>query len=116
MAQFLLLLPHEPTRYRDVPHDEMMAIIQDYVAWVEDQTERGAYVDGHKLVDSAGKLLVAGDDGAEVHDGPFAELAEVLGGMMVIEAKSLDAAVDIARDHPHLRHNRRIEIRQIDAM
>ena len=35
-----------------------------------------------------------------VHDGPFAEAREQLGGFYLIEAASLDEAMEIARDIP----------------
>ena len=50
----------------------------------------------------------------DVHEGPFTELAEVLGGFMIIEAADWDEAVAIAREHPHMKHNQRLEIRAID--
>ena len=49
------------------------------------------------------------------HDGPFADAAEILGGYMVIYAADYDEAVEIARSHPHMKHNETILIRQTDA-
>ncbi|MEL6364036.1 MAG: YciI family protein [Pseudomonadota bacterium] len=111
MAQFALLLPHAPDRYSSATEDEMMAIIKDYVAWTEKLTAEGVYKGGHKL-NEAGRTVTAG--GAEVHDGPFTEAAEILGGIMVVEARDLDHAVAIAKTNPHLKHNARIEVRPID--
>ena len=51
-----------------------------------------------------------------MHDSPFAELTEVLGGLMIIEAANYEAAVEIARTCPHLLHNRSLEVRRIDDM
>ena len=113
MPKFALLLPHAPDRYTSLPDAEVADIISDYVAWVQDLTEKGVYAGGYKLEDKGGKVLVAGSDEPTVHDGPFAELAEVLGGMMVIEAEDWDAAVAIAKTNPHMRHNQRIEIRAV---
>ncbi len=115
MAKYALLLPHAPERYTSLSQDEYMDIIKDYVAWVEKLTERGVYQGGHKLTDDAGKTLTRRNGSVEVHDGPLTELNEVLGGLMIIEAASLDEAVDIARTCPHLVHNETLQIRQIDA-
>ncbi len=113
MPKFALLLPHAPDRYTALSEAENMDVIKDYVAWVEDLETKGAYAGGYKLTDEAGKTLVTSHDGVSVHDGPFAELAEILGGIMVIEAEDWDAAVAIARTNPHLKHNKRIELRAV---
>lgn len=50
-----------------------------------------------------------------VLDGPFAEAKEVVGGYWVIQAKSLDEAVEWARRCPGSDGNQ-IEVRQIQEM
>lgn len=47
-----------------------------------------------------------------VHDGPFAEAKEQLGGFYLIEAPDLDAAIALARQVPLLRDGA-IEIRPL---
>ncbi len=113
MAKFALLLPHAPDRYVGLSEDDYMAVIKDYVAWVEQATEDGVYAGGHKLTDDPGKTVSRNGAGVEVHESPFAEVSEILGGLMIIEAADLDAAVEISRNHPHLKHNSKIEIRQV---
>ncbi len=113
MSHYALLLPHTPNRYSKLSESEFMDTMKDYIAWVEELTKDGTFVGGHKLADEPGKLLVATESGVELHDGPFAEMTEVLGGIMVIQAEDYDDAVRIARTCPHLIHNSRIEIRQV---
>jgi len=115
MAKYALLLNHSPDRYDDLSEDDMMAIIKDYVAWVESMSAKGVYLGGEKLASSAGTTLSSRDGKFEVHDSPYAELAEVLGGFMIIEADNIDAAIALARDHPHFRYNPSMEIRLIDG-
>lgn len=47
-----------------------------------------------------------------VHDGPFAEAKEQLGGFYLVEAADLDEAIEIARKVPVL-HDGSIEIRAL---
>jgi hypothetical protein len=47
-----------------------------------------------------------------VHDGPFAETKEQLGGFYLIEAPDLDAAIEIARGAPIWREGA-IEVRPV---
>lgn len=116
MAQFALLLPHTPGRYDGLDQDAYMAIIKDYIAWVEKLTAAGVYQGGHKLVSEPGRVLAARNGAVEVHDSPLAEVTEILGGIMLIAADDYDQAVEIARSHPHLKHNDRIEIRKVDGV
>ena len=116
MTTYALLLNHAPDRYDGLSEDEYMAIIKDYVAWVEELTADGIYKGGHKLNTAPGKLLTSSAGSVDVHDSPFAELTEVLGGLMIIEADDYAHAVEIARSCPHLVHNKSLEIRQIDEV
>ena len=115
MPKYALLLNHPPERYRDLSEDDMMAIIKDYVAWVEDMSAKGCYHGGQKLADKAGLTLSKNNDDFELHDSPYTELAEVLGGFMLIEADNLDAAIELCKSHPHFVHNTAMEIRLIDS-
>jgi len=116
MNTYMLLLNHAPDRYSDLSEDDYMAIISDYIAWTEKMTADGVYAGGEKLADGPGKLLTKTNDGVEVHDSPMAELAEVLGGVMMIKAADYDAAVAIAKTCPHMVHNSSLEIREIHAV
>ncbi len=113
MKSFALLLNHAPDRYQNLAEADYMEIIKDYVAWVEKLSAEGTYKGGHKLVEGAGKTLTNANGNTEVHESPYTELAEVLGGLMIIEAEDYDAAVAIAKTHPHLVHNISLEIREI---
>ena len=113
MAKFLYLLNHAPDRYQGLSAEENMEIIKDYIAWVEAQTEAGRYLGGEKLQEGPGKTLRRGGEGVELFDAPFAEVPEVLGGYMLIEARDMDEAVELARSHPHLVHNEVLHIQEI---
>ncbi|MEM7502943.1 MAG: YciI family protein [Pseudomonadota bacterium] len=116
MSTYALLLNHAPDRYSDLSDDEYMAIIKDYVAWVEELTAQGIYKDGHKLFPKAGKTLTSKAGAIEVHDSPFAELTEVLGGLMLLQADSFEHAIEIAKTCPHMVHNQSLEIREVDSL
>lgn len=116
MKTFALLLNHAPDRYTGLSEDDYMAIIKDYIAWTEKLTAEGVYVGGEKLADGPGKVLRKNGSAIEVHDTPLAELAEVLGGIMMIKATDYDAAVGIAKTCPHMVHNDGLEIREIQQV
>lgn len=114
MPKFVLMLPHARDRYENLPETEFMDLMKDYIGWVEEMSAKGKFGGGEKLLADGGKVVTNKSGSIEVHDGPFAETAEILGGFMVIHADDYDEAVEIARSHPHMKHNETIIIRQTD--
>ena len=115
MAKFALLLHHAPNRYTDLTEDEFMGIMKDYISWVEQASAEGIYAGGDKLSAARAVQVTSGVSGIDIHDSPMTELTEILGGVMFIVAKDFDGAIEIAKGHPHLVHNSKIEIRQIEG-
>ena len=70
-------------------------------------------IGGSGLAGTHAATTVRTSGGAQsVHDGPFAETKEQLGGFYLIEAADLDEAMEIARRVPMLE-NGAIEIRPL---
>jgi hypothetical protein len=106
----------------------MLLIYSDENAWTESEREhcyvesmrlthqlhaQGQYVGASPLHPVTTATSVRVRDGKRlVTDGPFAETREQLGGYFLIEAKSLDEAVDIAGRIPGARVGT-VEIRPI---
>jgi len=79
--------------------------------WLDDLTARGAWVTGDQLLPPRRARSVRVRDGKVlVTDGPFTESKEAIGGFDVIEAESLEGAVEIAAGHP-IAQNGVIEVR-----
>ena len=114
MKRFALLLPHATDRYSRLSTEEYAEVMGDYFAWVQARVAEGTYKAGHKLSTHEGRHLTTRGGALEVHDIPSTEIAEVVGGIMIIEAEDLDAAVDAVRDHPHLRHNHDLLVLPVD--
>ena len=66
------------------------------------------------------RTLRADRDGVTVSEGPYSETGEPFGAFFIVEADSIDKAVEIARLHPgtHLGHFLKggIELRPIDQL
>ena len=113
MPQYILLL-HEPA----VPNGgapspaEMQAIIAKYQAWSGRLAQSGNLRGGEKLADGSGRVL---RQGMAVHDGPYAESKEVIGGYFLIEATDYDEAARLSADCPHLDFGV-VEIREIEKV
>ena len=112
MPKFVLLLRDAGRFDPNMSPDEMQAIVQRYVAWRARVQKNGSSIMGHKLHDKQGRVLNGAGGAMKITDGPYAEAREVMGGLFVIEAKSYDEVVELAKDCPHLDFGS-IEIREV---
>jgi hypothetical protein len=78
-------------------------------------TAAGVYVDGAPLKDAATATTVRLRDAKRhVQDGPFAEAKQELGGFMILDLPSLDAALDWAARCPAAERGA-VEVRPADV-
>jgi hypothetical protein len=69
--------------------------------WLNDLQARGKWLTGDQLAPPRRARSVRVRAGKKmVTDGPFADTKEAVGGFDLIEADSLDEAVEIAANHP----------------
>jgi hypothetical protein len=81
--------------------------------WLDDLQARGRWITGDQLAPPRRARSVRVRDGKPiVTDGPFAETKEAVGGFDLIEADSLDEAVEIAAGHP-VAQSGTIEVRPL---
>ena len=108
MAQFMLLLHHDPAGWAKLSPEEMQKATEKYMAWVK----KPFTLDSKRLAADPGKVLRSAGGKARTTDGPYSETKEVLCGYYTIEAADYDEAVKIALTHPHLEHGGTIEVRK----
>ena len=82
----------------------------DYTTWLQ---EKGWYIGGEALEETHTATTVREKDGKIVTtDGPFAETKEQLGGYYLIQAASLDEAIEAASKIPSVGRGS-VEVRPI---
>ncbi len=108
MPQYMLLLRDDRESWNKLGPDEMQRVMERYLEW----RSRPYVVDGRRLHEESGRVMHKKNGSVSVTDGPFAESREVLGGYYTIEAESFEAALEFARDHPHVDFGT-IEIREV---
>jgi hypothetical protein len=110
--RYLLLIYEEPPATPPTPEEwaAMMPEYNAFTAWVK---ESGWYGGGEALHDVSSATTVSVRDGRRiVTDGPFAETKEHLGGYYLLDAPSLDDAIEAASRIPGARTGK-VEIRPI---
>ena len=99
--KFLLMIHGAEDAWDALTEDEQQAARERYGAFAAAAQERGALLHAGELQSTASATTVRVKDGATlVTDGPYAETREVLGGFFLVEAPSLDDAVELAKQLP----------------
>lgn len=80
---------------------QMMEDCLDY----DDELRRGGHFLGGETLDSAQKAVTLRmkNGAVDVTDGPYAETKEVLGGILLLEARDLNHAVALMSRHPGVK-------------
>ncbi|MBA3836195.1 MAG: YciI family protein [Sphingomonas sp.] len=109
--KYLLAIYEDETVYEDGTGAAMAAIVEKHMAF---GAQHGpAILNGAGLQPASTATSIRTAGGAQtVHDGPFAETREQLGGFYMIEAADLDAAIAIARQIP-LSADGTVEVRPV---
>jgi hypothetical protein len=111
--QYLLLLYGNEGAWDNLSEEERGQIFHAYRSYTEELERSGAMVGGNALQPTQTATTVRVQDGETLTtDGPFAETKEQLGGYYLIEADSLDEAIEWAVKVPAARHGS-VEVRPI---
>lgn len=108
-SQYLLLF-RGSTWYRELSVNELQEIMGRTNEWIDQMISSGVYKAGQPL-EEQGRVISARS--GSVSDGPFTESKESVGGYVLIEADSLDHAVEIARGNPMILHGLTVEVRAV---
>ncbi len=112
MAAYMLIFRGDGAR-GDSP-EQLQQHMQRWLTWFEGLKKAGVYRGQGAPLERTGKV-VRGARKA-VSDGPFAEAKDLVGGYAIIEAKDLDAAVEVALGCPAYERDGAVEVRPVRAM
>jgi hypothetical protein len=113
--KFICLGYAEEKKWDDLPQERLEAMMEECFAYDDVLRENGHFLGGEALQNSnAAKTLHFTGDKVIVTDGPYVETKEQLGGILILEAKDMDHAVELMRKHPGVRLGGPFEIRPAD--
>jgi hypothetical protein len=95
---------------KEISPAELGAHLEKWMVWLGELGKKGQTEGGPRL-QGAGKT-VRGTSKA-VTDGPFAEAKDLVTGMLVVKAPTLEAATEIAKDCPIYEYDGSVEVRPI---
>ena len=97
------LLIHDDESFHSFSEAQQAEVINAHQAYVKALSEAGVMLGGEPLAPSAGAVSVHAD--GTVHDGPFIDSKEQLGGFYLIDVPSRDDAVKWAQRLPQCAPN-----------
>lgn len=115
--EYLLMIHSETNRNAEaVPEAARNQMLAAYKAYTEAIQQAGVLRSSNRLRPAASATAVRVRDGkTEVHNGPYIETREELGGYYLIDVPNLDAALSWAARCPGATHGT-IEVRPIWPM
>ena len=100
--QFMLMINEDESPYAGPDGAALMeATLAGHMKLAEDLVAAGIPFSGERLKPASTATTVRSDNGTiTLHDGPFAETHEELGGFYIIDVPSLDEALEWAKRIP----------------
>ena len=94
----------DPTKWKAMSETEINAFVDECLTYDEVLRNNGHFAGGDALQgpESAVTLRFQGGK-VSVTDGPYAETKEQLGGILILEAKDLNHAIQLMSKHPGVR-------------
>ena len=92
--------------------DEIEAGMKEVYGWFEKWGPTGRIASGGARLDRASTARTIAP-GPIVTDGPFAEMKEAIGGIVILEADTIEDAIEVAQTWPRLTGSTRVEVRPI---
>jgi hypothetical protein len=111
-----MLIHDDEREWAEASPEDNASAMKAIFGWFEKWGSSGKIADGGGQLQptQTAKTVRADRSGAAViTDGPYLELKEVLGGVVFLEADSLDDAVSFAATWPVLRHSTSLEVRPV---
>jgi hypothetical protein len=105
----------EEKMWDGMSESEQKRFVDECLAY-DSELRKGGYFSGGEALQSARTATTVRQKNGKlsITDGPFAETKEQLGGIMVLEARDLNHAIQLMSNHPSTRMGGTWEIRPSD--
>jgi len=114
MSKFIYLFRSNPTAYQSLSPEQMQQTLKKWMDWKDTLEKSGHIKQFGERLDGTGKVVRG--KSKTVTDGPYIEVKDFIGGYMLVEAKDIDQAVELAKGCPVLESDGTVEIRPFVSM
>jgi len=110
--KYICLGYYEPAKQASMTEDERNAMFDECFGYDDHLRVNGHFSAGEALQPSETALTLYWKNGkVATTDGPYAETKEQLGGILVLEARDMNHAIQLMSQHPALKYGSLFEIR-----
>jgi len=110
MEEYALIMRHEDGQKTASP-EQMQIWMKQTMDWIGGIAAQNKFVSGTGLLFDGARVV--GHNNV-VTDGPFGEIKETIGGLIIVKADSVDEAVEFAKGCPVLQgEGNTMEVRKI---
>ena len=110
MKDYMLIFRNEKKPDDTAPDPEQMKImVKQWQQWIGSIFEKGNF-SGTNRLHPEGKVLRSQKT---ITDGPYVEGKEMVGGYLIVKAKTIDDAVRMAQGCPGLNNGSTVEVRSV---
>ena len=107
MNEYLLIIHRDLSKEAAPSPQQMQDLIKPFQEWIGGIAAQNKLVAPPKRLDVSGRVVKQ----TLVTDGPYAEVKESVGGLIIVRARDYDEAVEMARNCPILNWGASIEVR-----
>lgn len=94
----------EPMKFENLPESERNALVDACFTYDEELKRKGHFAGGEGLQGPETAATLRWIDGkVSVTDGPYAETKEQIGGILMLEARDLNHAIQLMSLHPGVK-------------
>jgi hypothetical protein len=107
-----IVLGYISGKFETMSEGERNTMFDDCFTYDDELRKNGHWAGGEALQPANMAMTVSWKNGkVAVTDGPYAETKEQLGGILVLEARDLNQAIQLISQHPAVRYGTPFEIR-----
>ena len=112
--KYICLGYYDKSKHEGMTQGEQESMIDSFFEYDEHLRANGHWVGGEAIQSSETALtLYWKDDKVATTDGPFAETKEQLGGILFLEARDMNQAIQLMAQHPSIKYGSIWDIRPV---
>src|SRR5690348_5667335 len=94
----------EPNKFENMSESEQKAMLDECFSYDEELKKNGHFAGGEALQGPQNAATLRWRNGkVSITDGPYAETKEQIGGILILEARDLNHAIQLMAKHPGVK-------------